>query len=590
VSARRALGTLLLAGVAACAGRGGGSPTGGSGGTGSGSGGTGPGSGGTGSGSGGTSSGSGGSGAGTGSGGNPNFSLACSAAQLGTPELRLLTRTELQNSINSAFPDITGQWTASLPSNTISAHGFDNDGSATIGGQLAGAVLDMGVSVGAAVTGTKLSTVLPCAANATAKATQDSCAQTFLAKYGQRLFRRPLTTDEQTRYMSFFDASLGKSDFKTALKWLTAALIQSPYTLNRSEIGTDKGDGTRQLTPYEIAAELAYTYTGTSPSDDLLAAAKSNNLGDLAAQARTMMATSQGQQAVQHFFEQYLEYASVTSLQKPNISNFSALSQDMAQETRAFINDVVLTKGGGLKELLSAQTTNPSKALASYYAGGKGSTAGFPTPSSDYASVARPAGTGVGVLAQGSFLSTHAAADHDSPTKRGLFVFYKLFCGPKLTPPPNVPPLDTSTPVADVNTTRDRYEKVHELTQGATGSCHSCHLAFDPIGFGFEHFDEGGRYRTQEGTYPVNSTATVTGPDGATLSFTGEEDLMSDVLGEPIIHQCIQAYLATYAYGSDESCIGAGEVSDLQSGAIGLAESFARLATEPHFTKRTSSE
>jgi hypothetical protein len=48
--------------------------------------------------------------------------------------------------------------------------------------------------------------------------------------------------------------------------------------------------------------------------------------------------------------------------------------------------------------------------------------------------------------------------------------------------------------------------------------------------------------------------------------------------------------LATYAYGTNESCIGASEVPDLQSGAIGLAEAFARLATEPHFTKRTSSE
>jgi len=578
VNAGRGLGVLLLVGVAGCAGHAGGSPTGGSGGSGTGTGGSGAG------------TGTGGSGAGTGSGGSPNFSLACSAAQLGTPQLRLLTRTELQNSIDTAFPDIVGQWTASLPSNTISAHGFDNDASAAIGGQLAGAVLDMGVSIGTAVTGSNLNTVLPCASNATTKSTQDSCAQTFLTKYGQRLFRRPLTSDEQTRYMSFFDASLGKSDFKTALKWLTAALIQSPYTLNRSEIGTDKGDGTRQLTPYEIATELAYTYTGTGPSDDLLAAAKNNSLGDLAAQARTMMATSQGQQAVQHFFEQYLEYSSVTSLQKPNISNFASVSQDMAQETRAFIADVILNKGGGLKDLLTAQTTNPSKALATYYSGGNGSSAHFPTPSSDYASVMRPAGAGVGVLAQGSFLSTHAAADHDSPTKRGLFVFYKLFCGPKLTPPPNVPPLDTSTPMADVNTTRDRYEKVHELTQGATGSCRTCHLVFDPIGFGFEHFDEGGRYRTQEGTYPVNSTASEIGPDGATLNFTGEEDLMSDVLGEPIIHQCIQAYLATYAYGSDESCIGASEVSDLQSGAIGLAESFARLATEPHFTKRTSSE
>jgi len=574
VSARRIAGALVLIGAAGCAGAGSGSSGGNTGGTGS-------------------SIGSGGTGAGqasTGTGGTQNFTLSCSSAQPGTPELRLLTGTELQNTIDTVFPGISGQWTASLPASTISAQGFDNDASSTIGSQLAGAVLDMGVSVGTAVTGSQLSTLLPCAGNATTKTTQDSCAQTFLSKYGQRLFRRPMTTAEQTTYMTFFDASLGKSDFKTALKWLTAALIQSPYTLHRSEIGNDMGNGTRQLTPYEVATELAYTYTGTSPSDDLLTAAGNNNLGDLAAQARTMMATSQGQQVVQHFFDQYLEYTSVTSLQKPNISSFASVSQDMVQETRAFINDVVLSKGGGLKELLTATTTNPSKALASYYAGGNGSNISFPTPSSDYASVTRPAGTGVGVLAQGSFLATHAAADHDSPTKRGLFVFYKLFCNPKLTPPPNVPPIDTTTPMANVNTTRDRYELVHELTQGATGACHTCHVYFDPIGFGFEHFDEGGRYRTMEGTYPVNSADSVTAPDGSTLSFTGEDDLMGDVLGQPVIHQCAQAYLATYAYGTNEACIGSSEVADLQSGAIGLAEAFARLATEPHFTKRASSE
>jgi hypothetical protein len=578
VSARRIACALLLVGAAGCAG--GGSGHGGGGASGGSSGGN----------TGGNGTGGSGPSTGTGGGSSQTFTLNCSSAMPGTPQLRLLTRAEIQSTINSAFPDIAGQWTASLPSNTISPQGFDNDASATIGSQLAGAVTDMGVSVGTAIIGSKLSTVLPCASNATTKSTQDSCAQTFLSKYGQRLFRRPLSSDEQTRYMAFFDASLGKSDFKTALKWLTAALIQSPYTLHRSEIGTDMGNGTRQLTPYEVATELAYTYTGTGPSDDLLTAAKNNTLGDLAAQARAMMATTQGQQALQHFFEQYLENSSVTSLQKPNISNFSSVSQDMVQETRAFINDVVLTKGGGLKELLTAKTTNPSKALATYYAGGNGSTAGFPTPSSDYASVTRPAGTGVGVLAQGSFLATHAAADHDSPTKRGLFVYYKLFCNQKLTPPPNVPQLDTTTPMPNVNTTRDHYEKVHELTQGATGACHNCHMFFDPIGFGFEHFDEGGRYRTQEGTYPVDSSASVLAPDGSTLSFSSEDDLMGDLLGQPVIHQCIQAYLATYAYGTNESCIGASEVPDLQSGAIGLAEAFARLATEPHFTKRTSSE
>ena len=87
-------------------------------------------------------------------------------------------------------------WSASLPASTISAHGFDNDGSATVGAQLAGAVLDAAQALATALVGTPLATVLPCSASA--GTANHACAQTFLQKYGQRLFRRPLTTAEQT--------------------------------------------------------------------------------------------------------------------------------------------------------------------------------------------------------------------------------------------------------------------------------------------------------------------------------------------------------------------------------------------------------
>ena len=43
---------------------------------------------------------------------------------------------------------------------------------------------------------------------------------------------------------------------------MTVALIQSPNALYRSEIGADSGGGMRQLSPYEVATELAYTFTG----------------------------------------------------------------------------------------------------------------------------------------------------------------------------------------------------------------------------------------------------------------------------------------------------------------------------------------
>ena len=587
-----ALGTLLAIGgcSASDAGSASGSGGKGSGGNGTGSGGNGAGTGGKASGSGGNGPGTGGSGSGsggtTGSGGTPVITLSCNSAALGSPSLRLLTRAEFQNTLGDVFPEVATQWTASLPANTISDFGFDNDQSATLGAQQAGAILDAAQSVATAVTGTALATLLPCSTGAA----DHACAETFLAKYGQRLFRRPLTSAEHDSYLAFFDTSKTKSDFATALKWMTIGLIQSPNTLYRSEIGADTGSGTRNLTPYETVTELAYTYTGSTPTDAQLSLAASGQLGDLTAMAKSMIATERGKLMLQHFFEQYFEFANVSSLDKPNIKTFAQVSNDMVAETHAFIDDIVVQKAGGMKELLTATTTNPSKNLAAYYATGNAYSGGFPTPSTDYASVTRPAGLGIGIMAQGAFLAAHASPTNDSPTKRGLIPYRKFFCKPKLTPPPNVPPLDTTTAMTNVHTTRDRYEMVHELTQGATGACAACHKLFDPIGFAFEHFDEGGRYRAKEGTYDINSSDTAPAADGSTMTFTDEESLMSALVKQPVIHECMAAYLATYAFGSSDACIGASQVSALQAGSIGIAEAFARLATEPHFSRRNSAQ
>lgn len=591
------LTALLAAGViAGCsasdagpgAGSGGSSSGSGSGGRSSGSGGnSGSGSGGNSSGSGGNSSGSGGDSGGTGSGGSAAVVLSCNSAALGTPALRLLTRSELQNSLGDVFPEVKSQWTASLPSNTISAVGFDNDQSATVGGQLAGSILDTATSVATAVTGNALSSLLPCSSSSA----DHACAETFLNKYGQKLFRRPVSSSEHDKYLAFFDASKTKSDFKTALKYMLIAMIQSPNTLYRSEIGTDMGNGTRKLTPYEQITELAYNYTGTTPTDQMLQMAASGNLGDLTTMAKSLLATDQGKAVLQHFFEQYFDYGNVTSMSKPNLESkspkFSEVSDDMLNETHTFIDNIVFQKNGGLKELLTSNTTNPSKALASYYATGNAYSGGFPMPSNDYDSVTRPAGLGVGIMAQGAFLASHAAPTNDSPTKRGLTPYRKLYCK-QVSPPANVPSLDTTAPVTATHTTRDRYEMAHELTQGANGACAGCHKLFDPIGFGFEHFDEGGRYRTKEGTYDVNSTATGLAADGSQIMFTDEESLMSQLVAQPVIHECMAAYLATFSYGTSDACLGADQVQDLQSGKIGIVEAFARLVAEPHFTQRAT--
>lgn len=496
-------------------------------------------------------------------GGNPSrppgFMLSCNQANLGSPALRLLTRVELENTLNDVFPELKGSWSSSLPASTVSAYGFDNDVDNRVGNQFASALLETAEAVGAAVA-SKAQSLLPCASSSPDAA----CAGQFIDKYGKRLFRRALTAAERERYVGLFEATLAKSDFSTALKWVTAGLIQSPHTVYRREIGQPQGDGTRQLTPHEIATQLAYTFTGSAPSQELLDKADSGNLGDLTEIARSMLNTPAGKQALHRFFEAYTGYARASAIQRPlndNGATFSSVNAELTAETRAFVEDVLYQKQAGLKELLTAPAPTPTGKLAQYYGSGE---------------------RGIGILGLGAFLSTHANADASSPTQRGHFIYLRLLCGSKLEVPPNVPQI--TPPVPGQITTRQRYEEMH-VKAGA--ACAACHRLFDPIGFGFEHYDEGGRYRQTEGNLPIDAAAKVIGPDGTELfSFDGQHELMTRLAESPVTQQCFSAHLATYAFGTNEACLGASSVADSLSGSIGIVEAFARLAAEPHFTKR----
>ena len=536
-------------------------------------------SGGSGGGSGGSKGGGGGGGGtvGSGAGGNlgdggstqPANSQSCTQAANGSPVLRLLTSSELQKTLDDVFPEVKGQWTASLPANGLSSYGFDNDASATVGAQLVSGLLDTAQSLATALVGTPLAQVLPCSTSTA----NHACAETFLNKYGRRLFRRSLKSSEHDQYLTFFDQSLAKSDFKTALKWMTIGLIQSPNAIYRSEIGVVQGSA-RKLAPVEVATELYYTYTGTTPTDDLLTKAEKGSMDPPAKVAATMVATTAGKETLQRFFATYFDYGNVTAIQKANVPNFPALSADMVQETRHFIDSVVFQNKSGLKELLTASSTNPSKALATFY--------NFPTPATDFDSVARPSGRGIGLLAQGAFLSSHANSDASSPTKRGLFPFSRLFCLTKPSPPPSVPPIPPPAP--GQQTTRQRYEISHASVE----PCKSCHKLFDPLGFGFEHFNEAGQYRETESGLAIDASGTYTPAiaGSQSFSFSGQEDLAKDLAQVPEAHQCVANYLATYAFGTGQSCLGASAVPDLQSEKIGLLDAFVNLANEPHFQTR----
>ncbi|HET7542676.1 MAG TPA: DUF1588 domain-containing protein [Polyangiaceae bacterium] len=497
-----------------------------------------------------------------------SFQLSCASPELGRPVLRRLSREQFTRTIQDVFPQVSGMWSSTLPSDPLSAYGFDNDADMVVGPQLVQALLDTASAVAAAVTGPALPSILPCSA-----APDRACAEQFITRFGRRLFRRALSSDERDRYLSYFDDATAKADFKTALKWLTVGLIQSPNAVYRSEIGTLDGDS-RKLAPSELISELAYTYTGTTPSEALLAQAEQQTPLDARALAKSLLASDAGKSTLQHFFESYLDYARVASIEREAIPQWGAVRGPMIDETRSYIDQIVFRNGGGLRELLTSATSNPSRDLADYY--------GFTAPATDNASTPRTTGQGIGLLAQGSILASRALPSGSSPTQRGLLVFTRLLCNQKPSPPANVPGIPN--PMPGRATTRQRYESQH----AAEPPCSTCHRLFDPIGFGFEHFDEGGRYRRSDGGLDIDTKSVVPNGAGSPLfQFEDQESLARGLAEQGVVYQCFAAYLATYAFGTADSCLGPSHVPDLQSGALGIADYYESLAAEPHFMRRS---
>jgi hypothetical protein len=452
----------------------------------------------------------------------------------------------------------------------VAQSGFDNDSSQLlVSRQTARELADTAEGIGTSVAG-GVAQLLPCAATAP----DASCAGQFLDTVGRRLFRRPLSDAERTTFLGFFDTALSATgDFPQAIGWLTRGLIESPSFVYRREIGGAQGQ-LRQLDQYEVASELAFTFSGSGPTDELLDRASRAELGSpevLVQTARELLDSPRGHEVIQTFFDAYVGHSKVTAISKAGVPEFERLREQMLEETRHFIEEVVINQGGGPRELFTSNITTPTAALSTFY--------GFGAPASDYAVVERPAGRGIGLLAQGAVLATLSQPNGSSPTKRGLWIYKRLLCNTVPQVPPNIPELKPPQPGA--RTTRQRYEEDH-----AQGSCQGCHSQWDPIGFGFEHFDEAGRYRELDGTLPIDTASHVNQQGVQLFEYDGEEDLMTQLVEQPVVAQCLSGYVTTFAFGEALSCAGEGEREAFMQGEIGIVDYLASLAAEPRFTQR----
>ncbi|MBL8947054.1 MAG: DUF1592 domain-containing protein, partial [Myxococcales bacterium] len=139
----------------------------------------------------------------------------------------------------------------------------------------------------------------------------DACVSQFLASFGRRAYRRPLTADEHARWLAI-SVQLAQPDAWEGVRMAVAGMLQSPHFLYRVETGVPDPErpGILRYTGYEMASRLSFLLWDSMPDDALFAAADRGDLDDVAGirtEVERMLADERARTTVQSFFAQYLD-------------------------------------------------------------------------------------------------------------------------------------------------------------------------------------------------------------------------------------------------------------------------------------------
>jgi len=474
----------------------------------------------------------------------------------GVMPLRRLTAREYLNTARDLLGDSTLH-AGDVPneSDDLSNNAFPFRQPGVVGSFEAGNLQSAAEALAKNVAG-KLSSVLPCTPSGSAA--EADCANQFIAAFGGKAYRRPLSATEKADLTALYQTARTtlSLDFNGAIDLLIEAMLQAPgfvYHWEPDPGPAVKDGGAVQLGNYQLANRLSYFLWGTMPDAPLFAAAAAGQLTTvegLQAQVQRMLADPRAADMAADFFDDWLDVNVLASRPKdPTL--YPMWNQDLASametEFRAF-GSATLTGSGSFAELLTGTSTSVNQALAAVY-GVSGVTGTSPKPAT------LDANQRSGVLTLAGFLTVTGATDGSSPVRRGHAIYTRLLCDVLPDPPNNVPPPQPPTPGL---TTRQRFEQ-HDQN-ACTGACHN---AMDPIGFGFERYDGVGAYRTADQSLPVDPSGQIP-LDGTTQAFPDALALTRMLAASPQVQTCFARQWIRYALNRWD---GASDLASVQAAA-----------------------
>jgi hypothetical protein len=380
-----------------------------------------------------------------------------------------------------------------------------------------------------------------------AKPRADTCIGKFLAGYGEKLFRRPLTERELASRLDVIAQVIAiGGDVHEGMQYALASLLASPEFLFRIETAEPDPEfpGRTRLSAYSKAARLSFFLWNTTPDAHLLAAARRGELHDAAGlrrQVQRLLASPRLETGMRSLFADMLRFDTFPEVSKDSELYpvfTSTVAQAMQEQTLQALIQHLLTENADYRDLFTRQSMPMERRLGMVYTVPVAAPQGW----DDYRfSEASARG---GLLSQASLLSLHAHAGSSSPTLRGKFVRETFLC--QTIPPP---PADVDFTLKDgfaveatarERLTRHRNEPV----------CAGCHHLMDPIGLTLEQFDGVGMFRTRENGAVIDASGELDGKP-----FTGAKGLGQALSQHPRVPQCLVETVYRYAGGPQDASV-----------------------------------
>ncbi|CAN5172314.1 hypothetical protein BH11PSE2_BH11PSE2_16210 [soil metagenome] len=406
----------------------------------------------------------------------------------------------------------------------------------------------------------------------------DACATAFIRRYGDQLFRRPMTAAEVAARVGVARKGAETGDFYSGLKLTLTSLLVAPEFLFRiEEAEPDPATGKARLNGYTKASRLSFLFWDSAPDAELLAAAKSGALhtpAGLNAQLARLSASPRLQDGARAFFSDMLQLDAFESLTKdpaayPKFSQ--AIADSAREETLRTVVDLLVVKNRDYRDVFTTNETILNRHLAAVY---KAPFSGV----NEWTTYTFPASAErSGILTEVTFLSLNAHPAASSPTKRGVKLHEIFMCQPTPDPPADV---DFSKVQAlDKGTVRTRL-----LDHMSNPGCVTCHRVSDPAGLALEHFDGLGQLRTTENNNLIDVSADIGG-----AKLVGAKGLGKMLHDSPLTSACLVNNVYAYGVGravdDDDDAYLAAQTKAFAAGSYRLNALFTAIAASPEFFK-----